>query len=121
MSSTTYDRRAFMAYFGSIGLGTTLLPGVLWAQAAQQQGATITTEQIAAAEEVAGLQFSEEERKAMAEGLGRARNDLSTLHKEAIDMSMFPTIVFDPVPAGKELPNKAKKPAVRSKIPVMAR
>src|SRR5215468_10728697 len=76
MSSTTYDRRAFMAYFGSIGLGTTLLPGVLWAQAAQQQGATITTEQIAAAEEVAGLQFSEEERKAMAEGLGRARNDL---------------------------------------------
>jgi len=35
--TTTYDRRAFMAYFGSIGLGATLLPGVLWAQLQQQQ------------------------------------------------------------------------------------
>ena len=33
---SSYDRRAFMAYFTSIGLGSTLLPGVLWAQANQQ-------------------------------------------------------------------------------------
>jgi hypothetical protein len=31
--SPTYDRRAFMSYFSSIGLGATFLPGVLWAQA----------------------------------------------------------------------------------------
>jgi Asp-tRNA(Asn)/Glu-tRNA(Gln) amidotransferase A subunit family amidase len=123
MSETTYDRRAFMAYFGSVGLGSTLLPGVLWAQTQtpQQQGTAITTEQIAAAEEVSGLTFSDEERKAMADGLGRARNGLATLHKEPLDMSMFPTIVFDPVPVGKELPKKTKVPTVRSKVPVMAR
>src|SRR5689334_10912160 len=106
MSTTTYDRRAFMAYFGSIGLGSTLLPGVLWAQAAQQQGNAITAEQIAAAEQVAGLNFSDAERTAMADGLSRARSAIVQLHKEAIDMSMFPTIVFDPLPAGKELPKK---------------
>src|ERR1051326_8390619 len=115
--STTYDRRAFMTYFGSIGLGSTLLPGVLWAQtqvgAAQEN--QITPEQIAAAEEVAGLKFSDEERKAMAQGLTRARTTLETLHKEPLDMSMFPTIVFDPLPVGKELPKKAKAEAVRSK------
>src|SRR5690349_19428486 len=47
---TTYDRRKFMAYFGALGLSTTLLPGVLWAQANQQQGTTITKEMVAAAE-----------------------------------------------------------------------
>ena len=121
MSTTTYDRRAFMAYFGSIGLGSTLLPGVLWAQAAQQQGNVITAEQIAAAEEVAGVQFSDAERTAMADGLSRARNAIGSLHKEPLDMSMFPTIVFDPLPVGKELPKKEKESAVRAKVPVMAR
>jgi hypothetical protein len=112
-----------MAYFGSVGLGSTLLPGVLWGQvqAPQQQGTEITSEQIAAAEEVAGLKFSDEERKAMAQGLARARSGLETLHKEPLDMSMFPTIVFDPLPVGKELAKKTKEPAVRSKVPVMAR
>jgi hypothetical protein len=110
-----------MTYFGSIGLGSTLLPGVLWAQAAQQQGNAITAEQIAAAEEVAGLKFSDQERADMADGLSRARNAIGTLHKEPLDMSMFPTIVFDPLPVGKELPKKAKEPTVRAKVPVMAR
>ncbi|HEY2163171.1 MAG TPA: amidase [Gemmatimonadaceae bacterium] len=121
MSTTTYDRRAFMAYFGSIGLGSTLLPGVIWAQAAQQEGSAITAAQIAAAEEVAGLKFSDQERADMADGLSRALNAIGTLHKEPLDMSMFPTIVFDPLPVGKELPKKAKEPAVRAKVPVMAR
>ena len=54
MTDTTYDRRAFMAYFGSIGLGASLFPGVLWAQAQQQaaQGPEITKEMIASAEEI---------------------------------------------------------------------
>ena len=46
------DRRAFMTYCSSIGLGTTLLPGVLWARFAA--GAEITKETVACAEEIAG-------------------------------------------------------------------
>ena len=42
------DRRHFLAYFSSIGLGSTLLPGVLWAKVSA--GAEITKETIAAAE-----------------------------------------------------------------------
>jgi Asp-tRNA(Asn)/Glu-tRNA(Gln) amidotransferase A subunit family amidase len=123
MSSTTYDRRAFMAYFSSIGLGSTLLPGVLWAQTQtpQQQGTAITTEQIAAAEEVAGLKFSDEERQTMTRDLAQVRSGLARLHSEPLDMSVFPAIVFDPLPAGKELAKKTKAPTVRSKVPVMAR
>lgn len=112
-----------MAYFGSIGLGSTLLPGVLWAQTqgGQQQEPEITPQQIAAAEEVAGLKFSDEERQAMARDLAAARSGIERLHQEPLDMSMFPTIVFDPLPAGKELPKKAKTAVVRSKVPLMAR
>ena len=41
---TMYDRRKFMAYFGGLGLSTTLLPGVLWAQRsalARRRGSSI--------------------------------------------------------------------------------
>src|SRR5215211_1354121 len=121
MSETKYDRRAFMAYFSSIGLGSTLLPGVLWAQLQQQQGPEITREMIASAEELSGVHFTPEERGAMLGNLRRMRDSIQQLHQIPIDMSALPAIVFDPVPPGKELAKKTKAPTVRSKVPVMAR
>src|SRR5262249_15553106 len=122
MTDTTYDRRAFMAYFSSIGLGASLFPGVLWAQAQQEpQGPTITKEMIAAAEQISGLSFSDEERAAMVRNLEQTRGAIQTLHKEPLDQSVLPAIVFDPLPPGKTLPKKTKSLAVRSKVPVMAR
>jgi hypothetical protein len=96
MTDTTYDRRAFMSYFSSIGLGATLLPGVLWAQAGggQQPGPEITKEMIAASEEIAGLKFSDDERAAMANGLRQTRSNIQQLHQVPLDMSVFPAIVF---------------------------
>ena len=120
--STTYDRRAFMAYFTSIGLGSTLFPGVLWAQAQQQpQGPEITKETIAAAEQIADVSFSDEERTAMMRNLQQARNSIDQLHKIPLDMSVLPAIIFDPVPPGEKLPAKTKAAAVRSRMAVMAR
>jgi len=112
-----------MAYFSSIGLGSTLLPGALFAQfqGQQQQGPEITKEMIAAAEEIAGLHFADDERQQMIRGLQQARANIQQLHKEPLDQSMLPAIVFDPVPPGKELPKKTKQTATRSKLPVMAR
>jgi Asp-tRNA(Asn)/Glu-tRNA(Gln) amidotransferase A subunit family amidase len=123
MSETKYDRRAFMAYFSSIGLGSTLMPGVLWAQfnGQQQQGPEITPAMIAAAEEISGIKFSDDERKAMARSLQQMRGNIESLHKEPLDQSILPAIVFNPVPPGKELAKKSKTMTVRSKVPVMAR
>lgn len=121
--TTTYDRRAFMAYFSSIGLGSTLLPGVLWAQVQgqQQQGPEITKEMIASAEQITGLSFSDEERTQMVRNLTQMRNNIAQLHKEPIDQSMLPSLVFDPVPPGKELARKTKSMTIRARVPVMAR
>jgi len=119
---STYDRRAFMAYFSSIGLGSTLLPGVLWGQLQQQQqGPDITKEMIASAEEISGLQFSDDERTRMLRNLQQMRGSIQQLHQVPLDMSVFPAILFDPVPPGKELAKKSKAPIVRGQVPVMAR
>jgi len=111
-----------MAYFSSIGLGSTLLPGVLWAQMQQQpQAPEITKEMIAAAEQIADVSFTDDERTAIVRGLQQARNAVDQLHRVPLDMSVFPAIVFDPVPPGEVLPPKAKATMVRSRVPVMAR
>src|SRR5688500_9751794 len=117
-SDPVYDRRSFMSYFASIGLGTTLLPGVLWAQAAQQ-GTEITAATIACAEELAGLEFSEEERTAIARGLRNQRQSIAQLRAVPLDNSVAPAIVFNPLPAGFTPPSEKRK-LVRSRTTVRA-
>ena len=118
---TSLDRRAFMGYFSSIGLGTTLLPGVLWGQVQQQQAPAITKEMIASAEEIAGVKLTDEERTAIANGLQQTRNNARQLREVPLDMSIVPALVFEPVPPGKKLAAKTKVPMVRSRIALAAR
>ncbi|MEO5580051.1 MAG: amidase, partial [Gemmatimonadaceae bacterium] len=109
-----YDRRSFMTYFASIGLGGTLLPGVLWGKVAG--GAEITISSIAAAEEVAGLKFDDAERTMMLEGLKLQGQRIDNLHKVAISNSIAPALIFNPVPAGMRVPRVPKRAMVRSRI-----
>jgi Asp-tRNA(Asn)/Glu-tRNA(Gln) amidotransferase A subunit family amidase len=119
--TSTYDRRAFMAYFGSIGLGSTLFPGVLWGHLQQQQQPEITKEMIASAEQISGIHLTDDERAEITRGLQQTRNAIEQLHQVPLDMSVFPAIIFDPVPPGEQLPPKTRTAAVRSRVPVMAR
>lgn len=113
------DRREFLAYFSSIGLGSTLLPGVLWAKVAA--GAEITKETIAAAEEIAGVAFTDEERTMMLRNLNGMKQAITALHEIRLDNAIAPVLVFDPVPAGVKLPAKQAAAPVRERMPVMAR
>src|SRR4051812_17669144 len=113
------DRREFLAYFSSIGLGSTLLPGVLWAKVSA--GAEITKETIAVAEEIAGISFTDDERAMMVRSLTQMRQSIDALHKTTLENSVAPALVFDPMPPGVTLPPRTKQPAVRARIPVMAR
>src|SRR5688572_32489620 len=105
---TVTDRREFLAYFSSIGLGSTLLPGVLWSKVAA--GAEITKDTIAAAEEIAGVTFTDEERAMMVRSLTQTRQQIEALHKVTIDNATPPAILFEPVPPGVTLPAKKKAP-----------
>ena len=112
--ASNLDRRQFTAYFASLGLGSTLLPGILWAQASS--GVDITAATIAAAEELAGLKFEDAERTMMVDGLKQQESRIEALHKVALPNSVSPAIVFDPLPAGKTPPRVAKKAMVRSPV-----
>ena len=57
-----------------MGLGSTLLPGALWAQTQQTDGATqpqFTLEMLQQSLKLSGLEFSEEDEKAMLNGLNQ--------------------------------------------------
>ena len=48
-------RRRFLAYFTSVGLSSSLLPGVLWARLQEADSDRVTVEMIKHAAELAGL------------------------------------------------------------------
>jgi Asp-tRNA(Asn)/Glu-tRNA(Gln) amidotransferase A subunit family amidase len=116
--TTGHDRRKFLAYFSTIGLGSTLLPGVLWAKIAD--GAEITVATVACAEEVAGLKFTDEQRQQMLDGLKSQEQQIEALHKIPLDNSVPPAILFDPVPPGVTLSLPVKHPTRRSRVAARA-
>lgn len=116
--SVPHDRRAFMGYFSAAGLGSTLFPGVLWGRVAA--GAEITTETIECAEEIAGLEFTAEEREMMVQDLQRQRESIAELREIPLPNSVAPAIHFSPLLPGMELKAEPETPMVRSRVPVMA-
>ena len=108
-----HDRRTFLGYFSAIGLGGTLLPGVLWSRVAGGEEITVAT--IACAEEIAGLKFSDEQRQQMVDGLKSQESQIEQLHAVKLDNSVAPAVLFDPVPPGVTLPLPTKHTSVRSR------
>ncbi len=99
------DRRRFLEFFGSLGLGGTLLPGALLA--ASQDAAEIKPETVAAAAKIAGLTLSPEAEKAIAEGLGRRGGLLQSfqaLREMGLGNDTPSALVFNPVLPGTRLP-----------------
>jgi len=105
MRQPELDRRAFMAFFSTTSLAGTLFPGVLWAHV-QQRGQlpdpTITTEMIAEAEKIAGLELTEEERDQMRRGLDRNAAAYEDLRALDIPNEVPPALLFEPVMPGVE-------------------
>lgn len=98
------DRRRFMAYFSSIGLGGTVLPALLWPKV--QQAGEITKEMVAAAEDIAGLDFTDEERELMLGGLDRNLAAYRQLREIHVPNSVQPALIFDPVLPGRRIPTE---------------
>jgi Asp-tRNA(Asn)/Glu-tRNA(Gln) amidotransferase A subunit family amidase len=114
------DRRAFMERCATLGLGSTLFPGVLWARV--QAGAEITPATVAAAEEVAGLTFDEAERALIVERLKAQKEQLEALHKVPLANTVAPALVFNPLPVGFRpvAPGAQRRPAQATRAPLRA-
>jgi Asp-tRNA(Asn)/Glu-tRNA(Gln) amidotransferase A subunit family amidase len=100
------NRRDFTAYFAASGLGTTLLPGVLWAIAQEQQ--TVTREMVERAEKIAGLEFTDEQRDSIARGLTNNVRNYERLREVELPNAVPPAVQFDPVLPGMTLPDERR-------------
>ena len=100
------DRRGFMAYMSALGLGGTVFPGVLWAHV--QTRGEITSEIVADAGAVAGLEFTEQERALMLDGLKTNLEAYEALRENPVPNQVMPAVQFDPLLPGRDLPSETR-------------
>ena len=97
------DRRQFVEACSSLGL-TGVLPGLLYAEVVDDDEQEITTEHVAAAEAIAGLSFTEEERELLVENLNEFLEGYEEMRAHDVPNSRAPAFTFDPRRGGAEVP-----------------
>jgi hypothetical protein len=120
-NKTQLARRSFLAYFSGLGLSATVLPGVLWAKMQDDEVTKVTKEILKDAEQIAGFEFTDQERDLMVDGLNKRLKSYDKLREVRLDNSVVPAIQFNPVVPDmsfekKQLPIKASKP-LKAKLP----
>jgi Asp-tRNA(Asn)/Glu-tRNA(Gln) amidotransferase A subunit family amidase len=113
------SRRRFLAYFSGAGLGASLLPGALWAQAQQSDAGQITPEMLKSALAIAGLTFSDEDQKGMLQGVNSALSRYSEVRDLHIPNNVGPPFYFSPLVPGMKV-NRTREP-LRFSAPVVRR
>jgi Asp-tRNA(Asn)/Glu-tRNA(Gln) amidotransferase A subunit family amidase len=104
------ERRRFMAYFSSVGLSSTLLPGVLWARVQDSGAQRITAAMVKDALAVAGLEFSDEERAQLVNGLNQNLERYENVRKLHLADTLAPPLYYSPIVPGTKLDRVARSP-----------
>jgi Asp-tRNA(Asn)/Glu-tRNA(Gln) amidotransferase A subunit family amidase len=90
------DRRRFLEFFGAGGLAGSGLGEALWVRWQEEPESPVTVAMIAAAEEVAGLQFDPDEREMMRDGLARYQEAYAAIRALSIPNGVAPALTFEP-------------------------
>jgi Asp-tRNA(Asn)/Glu-tRNA(Gln) amidotransferase A subunit family amidase len=102
------DRRRFLSACSGMGLGTTLFPGVLWAQAQVQGTRKITNEMIDEAAAIAGVAIADGYKQMMLDNLNDQAKGYAEIYALHIPNSVEPALLFDPVLPGIKWDNQRK-------------
>ncbi len=100
------NRRGFLSLCTQAGVGSALMPGVLFTLAAQAQEkspaalAPVTAEMIDEAAALAGVPLTPAQRQMMLDGLESQRDGYDEIRKLKMSNSVAPAFIFDPLPAG---------------------
>jgi hypothetical protein len=109
MIDTVETRRRFMTHFASVGLGTTLVPGVLWARMQDAGASQVTLAMLTDALKLSGVELSEEDRKELVENANRNLTSLEELRKIQIPLDVSPPYHFSPIVPGIQV-SKTRAP-----------
>jgi Asp-tRNA(Asn)/Glu-tRNA(Gln) amidotransferase A subunit family amidase len=102
------DRRRFVATCSGLGLGSTLFPGVLWAQTQAKGAARITKEMIEAAASLADVTISEEYKQLMLDNLNEQAKGYEAIYALHMPNSVEPALLFDPIVNGSKYETERK-------------
>src|SRR5215468_2231572 len=120
MKDVSKTRRRFVAHFAQIGLGTTLVPGILWARMQETGNQKITLAMVSDALKLAGLEMSEADRETMVTAANTSLTRYEELHKLHIPNDVSPPFHFNPIVPGMEV-NKTRQPFRMSANPTVKR
>jgi Asp-tRNA(Asn)/Glu-tRNA(Gln) amidotransferase A subunit family amidase len=101
--AVSFDRRQFVKACSSVGLSG-LFPGALYARMMESDEESLTVEHVAAAEEIAGLSFTEEERELLIDTLNERLEQYEALRESDIPNARAPASTFDPRRSGATIP-----------------
>jgi len=120
--TTLLDRRSLLAYFSSLGLTSTLFPGVLWAKLQDQPTSEITLETLRTVAVVAGVTFTDQQLQGMLKGVRQnvAHNRELQLRSLQLDNRVAPPLYFNPLVPGAHI-DRTKRPFRPSKPPQVTR
>jgi Asp-tRNA(Asn)/Glu-tRNA(Gln) amidotransferase A subunit family amidase len=110
MANTNEEtRRRFLSVFSGMGLGGTLLPGVLWAQVQQEGAQRITPSMLAGTLALSGLTVSEEDQRTMLQAANQNLTRYEDLRKVHIPNDVSPPFYFSPLTPGMKV-NRVRQP-----------
>src|SRR5881397_885013 len=120
MPDLNETRRRFMTHFASIGLGTTLAPGILWARLQDAGEKKITVAMVTDAMKLSGLEFTEAELKAMVDSANQNLTRYEDMRSIHIPNDVSPPFHFSAIVPGIDV-NKTKLPFRLSAAPALKR
>jgi Asp-tRNA(Asn)/Glu-tRNA(Gln) amidotransferase A subunit family amidase len=109
-----------MAHFASIGLGSTLAPGIVWARMQDAGAKTITLEMVTDAMKLSGLEFTEAELKSMVDAANQNLTRYQELRSIHIPNDVSPPFHFSAIVPGMAI-SKTKLPFKLSAAPSVKR
>jgi Asp-tRNA(Asn)/Glu-tRNA(Gln) amidotransferase A subunit family amidase len=113
-------RRRFMAHFAGLGLGSTLVPGIVWARMQDQGTQRVTLTMVKEAMRLQGLDLPEADLQAMVNGANQNLTRYEEVRKMHIPLDVSPPFHFSALAPGIE-PNRTRLPFRMSAAPALKR
>src|SRR5262245_27275310 len=120
MSTLDETRRRFMAHFASIGLGSTLAPGIIWARMQDAQTQRVTVAMVTEALKLSGIETTEADRQALVQSANQNLARYEEVRKIHIPNDVSPPFHFSSIVPGIQV-NKTKLPFRLSAAPAVKR
>jgi hypothetical protein len=120
MSNLADTRRRFMAHFAGIGLGSTLVPGIVWARMQDQGTQRVTLAMVKEALRLQGIDLPDTDLQAMVAGANQNLTRYEEVRKMHIPLDVSPPFHFSALAPGIE-PNRTRLPFRMSVAPSLKR